>query len=195
MKHDHILNFLWWLATPFFIVFFFLILLLFTAGITYINSFLYLTIFLVTIPLFIDWFVAMFFSKNEELRPKISVFVFLFSFMLTYIFIAKNFAPIIKFFYIIFAIQIILSFIIRFIKQNQYSFLTGVFLATTIIFSLLMVYDLYYLIIIELLFAGILMKYFVKYKMDTANKMLLNYSIGIASTFITALIFFYFTNI
>lgn len=195
MKHNYILNFLWWLATPFFIIFFFLILLLFTTRITYINSFLYLTIFLVTIPLFIDWLVAKFFSKNEKLRPKISVFVFLFSFLLTYIFMVKNFTPIIKFFYIIFTIQIILSFIIRFIKQNQYTFLIGVFLATTIIFSLIMVYDLYYLIIIELFFAGIFMKYFGKYKMDTANKMLLNFSIGIASTFITALIFFYFTNI
>ncbi|MBN2662622.1 MAG: hypothetical protein JXR68_03135 [Bacteroidales bacterium] len=191
MKQDHIFNFLWWLATPFFIVFFFLILLLFTAGITYINSFLYLTIFLVTIPLFVDWVVAMFFPKKEELRPKISALVFLTDFILTYFLIAKDFSPIIKFFYAVFAIQIIISFILRFLKQNQYTFLLGAFFATTVTLSVLMVYDFYYLIIIELLFAGIIIKYFIKFKIDTTKKMMTNYLLGVFSTTATALTLFY----
>lgn len=195
MKQDHILNFLWWLATPFFIVFFFLILMLFTAGGQYINAFLYLTLFLVTIPLFVDWFVAMFYPKKEELRPKISSIVFVIDFTLTYLFFVKDFSQIIQFFYIVFAFQIIISFVLRLFKQNQYTFLLGVFLTITVLFSVILIFDLFFLVLFELLFAGIFIRVFYKNKMDSINQMLLYYFLGIFSTLLFSVVVFFILKI
>lgn len=188
MKQDHIFNFVWWLTTPFFMVFFFLILLLFTGGFYYINSFLFLTLYLVTIPLFIDWFIAMFYPKNETLRPQISAGVYLLDFVLTYFFIVNNLSDEIKIFYILFAIQIMISFIIKLFKENQYSFLLGSFFSITLIFSILMISDLFWIILVELLFAGLFMKYFLKYELDKLGKMVLYYFVGFLTTSVSSFI-------
>lgn len=192
MMHERFLNFIWWLSTPFFVVFFFLVLLLFTGGVNYIESFLYLTLFLVTIPLFIDWSIAMFYTQDAEIRAKISAAVFFLSALFTYIFLVDKFANFIKNFYIVFFLEVIFSFVIRLFKQNQYTFLLGAFLAVTASISIYFMIDLFYLFIVEFIFSGILMSLFLKHNIDSLKNMLIFYFSGFLSTAILNFLLFVF---
>jgi len=137
----------------------------------------------------------MFYPKKEELRPKISSIVFVIDFTLTYLFFVKDFSQIIQFFYIVFAFQIIISFVLRLFKQNQYTFLLGVFLTITVLFSVILIFDLFFLVLFELLFAGIFIRVFYKNKMDSINQMLLYYFLGIFSTLLFSVVVFFILKI
>ncbi len=183
MKKDSIFSFVWWLTSPFFVVFYFLILMSFFSGRMYLNSFLYLTLLLVTVPLVFDWLTVLSYTEDADERSKVSAVVYLIAFILSYYLFIKIFPSTTRLLYVIFSLQILISYIIRFFKYNQYVFLLGVFFVITILLSILLIVDLYYLIIIQLLFTGFFMRIFIKNEVDTLKNMFLFYLLGIFSTF------------
>ena len=88
----------------------------------------------------------------------------------------------VKYVFIVFAFSILTSYIISFLKYNQYSFLLGVYLAITMLISTTQMHDFFYIFILEFIFAAFLFRYFIIYKVDDLKGIFLTYSVGIITT-------------
>ena len=190
MKKDFVFNFLWWFASPFFVIFFFVLFLLHFEGISFLRPFLLLVSILVVAPLLVDWIFTNIFKLQKNERAIVDLVAIVTGFIYAYIFYIKYISLSMQVLFIVFGLSIVLSFILFFIKSNQYSFLLGVLLAVSLLFSVTQMQDLVYVIVCELIFSAILFRYFIIYRVDDFKGISITYIGGIFSV---GLLFFFAT--
>ncbi|MEA3452690.1 MAG: hypothetical protein U9Q83_12425 [Bacteroidota bacterium] len=195
MKKKGIFNFIWWLSSPFFVITFFILLLLYSQGIFFFKTALALMLFIVLSPLIVEWILNRIFEISKNERVKINLILIIFSIVYTFIVNIQTSDWLVKYTFTVFAFSLFTSYIIFFLKFNQYSFLLGVFLSITILISTTQMINFVYLIIIELIFAAFLFRYFVIFKVDDLKGIFLTYSGGIITTAFFAFAVSYLSNL
>ncbi len=101
--------------------------------------------------------------------------------------------PDIKYFYSVFALAFLASYALILFDCNQYAFLIAMFTTLTYWISAFTLFDMYLLIIAELVLSAFLFKYFIKYEIDNLKGISLSYFSGIITTilFIFAMSFIF----
>ncbi len=181
MKKDFFFNFIWWFSSPFFIIFFFILFLLHFQGVSFLRPALFLISVLVVAPLFVDWCFTNLFKIKKNDKAIINLIVISSGFIYSYFLYIKYISISVQIIFIVFALSIVLSFIIYFFKLNQYSFLLGVLFSISLLFAVTQMQDLVYVIISELIFSAFLFRYFIIYEVDDLRGIFSNYLAGIIS--------------
>lgn len=191
MNKEYFFNFLWWFSSPFFIIFFFILLLLKINGIGFIYISLPVFSILVIVPLLTEWAITNFLNINKNERTVINLIFIVSGFLFSYFFYIQKLEKPFPFIFIVFGLSIIFSYLILFLKYNQYSFLLGVFISITLLLQMSLMEDLFYFIIVELIFSAILFRYFIIFKVDNLKGILLSFFGG----FIACLLIAYVVNL
>jgi hypothetical protein len=189
MSKKNLLAFLWWFSTPIFITLFFILILIYSQSFDFIGNSIILILLLVLLPLLWDFILKTFYKIDFSNRQKILALIYTLSFAYILIKYHNFFSKFTLYCLLIFSIFLIISYLLFFLKQNQYTFLLGGMLALSSIISINKTIDFQTIIILQLFLSAVISYYFIDENIDKLSGIILAYIGGIIFVSLEAIIF------